>query len=85
MAKPLRKRGFPLSDDIAELVNGTRATGETSFRAGQPTQNTAASESASTSYEPVIDPQLLDMQPERRNVANHGGVDCDNLQVICIL
>jgi hypothetical protein len=63
MAKPLRKKGFPLFDDIAELVGATRATGQNAFRAGQPTpapstQNTAAS--ASTSYEPVIDPVLLE-------------------------
>ena len=64
--KALRKKGFPLFDEIAELVGGTRATGENAFWAGQPTpaptQN--ATESASTSYEPVIDPELLDISIE---------------------
>ena len=68
MLKPLRKKGFPLYYEIAELVDGTRATGQNAFRAGQPpatpapTQNAVAS--ASTSYEPVIDPELLNISLE---------------------
>ena len=76
MAKPLHKKGFPLFDDIAELVDGTRATGENAFRVGQSTQNAAASKP--TSYEPVIDPQLLDMQFEGRSVAGNKGLDIQN-------
>ena len=60
MAKALRKKGFPLFDDMAELMDGTHATGSGTFHAGQTpqsSQNTTAS--ASTSYEPAIDPQLL--------------------------
>jgi hypothetical protein len=73
MVKPLRKKGFPLFDDMAELVDGTRATGQYAFRAGQPTpapptQNAAAS--TSTSYEPAMDSVLLDMSLD-------GGRDSD--------
>jgi hypothetical protein len=72
VAKPLRKKGFPLFDDIAELIDGTRATGQNAFRAGQPTpaptQNATAS--ASMSYEPVIDPELLDISNEGGRVTD---------------
>jgi len=53
---------------MAELVDGTRATGQNAFRAGQPTQTTTAS--ASTSYEPVIDPALLDMSYEGASLSD---------------
>lgn len=60
---------------VGELVDGTRATGKYAFRAGQPTpapgspaQNAAAS--ASTLYEPAIDPVLLDMSLEEGRVSD---------------
>jgi hypothetical protein len=64
MAKPLHKKGVSLFDEIAELVDGTCATRENAFQAGQPipapsTQNTSAL--ALISYEPVIDSELLEM------------------------
>lgn len=31
MAKPFRKKGFPLFDDIAELIGATHATGQNAF------------------------------------------------------
>jgi hypothetical protein len=73
MAKPLRRKGFPLFDNMAELVDGTRATGKNAFRAGQeppaaPTQNVAPS--VSTSYEPAIDPALLDESIEGGRVSD---------------
>ena len=74
MARPLRKKGFPLFDDIAELVDGTRATGEISFRAGLSTtpsiQDIAAS--APISYEPVIDPELLNLSLDKNGISGEG-------------
>jgi hypothetical protein len=68
MAKPLCRKGFPLFDEFAELIDGTCAMGQDAFQAGQPTlapsiQNPSAS--VSTLYEPVIDPQLLEISFER--------------------
>ena len=34
-ASPFRKKGFPLFDKIGNLIDGTRATGEFAFWAGQ--------------------------------------------------
>jgi hypothetical protein len=70
MAKPLCKKGFPLFNQISELVDGTRATGKYAFRAGLSTpapltEKSNAAASASTSYTPVIDPALLDDSLER--------------------
>jgi hypothetical protein len=73
MAKPLCKKGFPLFNDIAGLVDGTCATGKNAFRAGQqtpapPTQNTATS--ALTSYKPVIDLELLGLSFEGARISD---------------
>jgi hypothetical protein len=73
MAKALYNKGFPFFDDMAVLVGATRATGRRAFRAGQTTpapstQNAAAS--ASTSYEPAIDPELLEISHERGRVSD---------------
>lgn len=63
MAKALRNKGFPLYDDIAELVDGTLASGAYSCRGGKKTLQVPstpnAAASVSTAYEPVIDPDLL--------------------------
>jgi len=64
LAKPLRKKGFPLFTEIGELVDGMCATGQYTFSAGQSactpsTQNATAS--ALTLYEPVIDPVLIEI------------------------
>ncbi len=72
MARPLCRKGFPLFNDVAELVDGTHATGKNSFQAGQPTpapstQNAAAS--VSTSYEPVIDLELLYQSLKRGTIS----------------
>jgi hypothetical protein len=76
VAKSLREKGFPLFNDIVELVGGTRATGEHAFRAGQPnwassTQNTTAS------YELVIDPTLLEISLEGGRISD-GEMDHNN-------
>lgn len=38
--KPWRKKAFPLHDDLAILIDGTVATGESAFRPGRPGSNT---------------------------------------------
>jgi hypothetical protein len=88
MAKALHNKGFPLYDDIADLVDGTRATGLNAFRAGQSTpalgpstQNTA--ELASTSYDPNIDPELQYVPLEGERVSDVE-MDCEAPQVISI-
>jgi hypothetical protein len=35
-AKPFKKKSFPLYDELAELIDGTRATGASVFRVGSP-------------------------------------------------
>ena len=64
LTKPLRRKGFQFFDEIGELVNGTRATGQRSFRAGKPTENAPAS--APAPYESVIDPELLEISRTER-------------------
>jgi hypothetical protein len=59
MAKALRKKGFPLFDDTAELVDGTRATGENAFRAGR-----TPATSVMTSHKIPIDSVLLNTSLE---------------------
>jgi hypothetical protein len=64
MAKPFHKKGVSLFNEIVELVDGTCATGENAFQAGQPTpapltQN--ASTLALTFYKPIINSELLEM------------------------
>lgn len=79
MANALRHKGFVLYDEMAELVDGTIASGAGTFRAGKTkdkitppsadsAQNTAAS--ASTSYEPVIDPDLLAISLEEGKISD---------------
>jgi hypothetical protein len=65
------KKGFQVFYKIGELVDGTRATGENTFCAGQSdrapsTQNVAAS--ALTPYEPIIDPELINLSLETGRV-----------------
>src|ERR1700733_9339854 len=63
MAKPFRKKGFPLYNNIGELVDSTHVTGQGAFQAGQPgpvPPTPDATPSALTSYVPAIDPVLLD-------------------------
>ena len=63
MAKALCNKGFPLYDDIAELVNGMLASGAYSCRGGKKTLQVPSTPNAATSvltaYEPVINPDLL--------------------------
>jgi hypothetical protein len=71
LAKPLCKKGFHAFYEIRELVDRTCATGENTLRAGQSdrapsTQNVVAS--ASTLYEPVIDPELIKLSLEMGRV-----------------
>jgi hypothetical protein len=76
MAKALRKKGFRLFNDIAELVDGTRATGQFAFQAGQPpapppappTQGVATS--AMTQSGIPIDPVLLEQSFEGRGASD---------------
>jgi hypothetical protein len=85
MAKPLCRKGFPLFDKFAELVDGICAMGQDAFQAGQPTPALSTqdpSASVSTSYEPVIDPQLLEISSERGPTLNRE-LDCNVPQVIC--
>ena len=78
MRNPLRKKGFPLFNEVGELIEGTHANGLNAFHAGQPTptpstQNVGAS--ASISYEPAIDPELLGISLERGRVSDNE-MDC---------
>ena len=58
-AKPFKNKSFPLFDDIGDLVNGTRATGEYVFRGGQSPTQSNESTLAPISYDGQIDPILL--------------------------
>jgi hypothetical protein len=85
MAKPLCRKGFSLFNEFTELVDGTCAMGQDAFRAGQPTPAPLTqdpSASASMSYEPVIDPQLLEISSERGPTLDRE-LDCNVPQVIC--
>ena len=57
--KPFKNKSFPLFDDIGDLVNGTRATGEYVFRGGQSPTQSNESTLAPISYDGQIDPILL--------------------------
>ena len=71
-AQPFRKKGFPLFDDIGNLIDGTRATGEFAFRAGQSRQTPGPSYTRHSSpatppgddYDARIDPELLDISKD---------------------
>jgi len=81
LAKPLRTKGYPLFDEVGDLVDGRHATGQRAFRAGQPTQaSSAQNAAASAPYEPVIDPQLLEVSFEKEKVTN-GKLDQDDSQM----
>lgn len=63
-AKPFRKKGFPLFDELGDLIDGTRATGEFAFRAGQTpgpsyTRHSSPVTPPGDDFDSRIDPVLL--------------------------
>ncbi|KAH9017190.1 hypothetical protein EDB85DRAFT_2155395 [Lactarius pseudohatsudake] len=60
-AKPFCNKGFPLFDEIGDLIDRTRATGQFAFRGGQSPSpsHTRATTPTSPLFDPVIDPSLM--------------------------
>ena len=58
-AKPFKNKSFPLFDNIGDLVDGTRATGEYVFQGGQSPTQSNESTLAPISYDGQIDLILL--------------------------
>jgi hypothetical protein len=80
-ANPWRKKPFPLYDDISELVDGTRATGQNAFRAGQMRRSSSASQilttpTSSSDQDSAIDPTLL--EDDEQNSQHQNKVDGAN-------
>ena len=62
--KPFRRKGFPLFNEISNLINGTRATGEFAFWAGPTpgpsnTQHSSPATPPGNDFDSRIDPVLL--------------------------
>lgn len=71
-AKPFRKKGLPLYDEIGNLIDGTRATGEFAYQAGQtpgPSNNRHSSPATppGDSFDSQIDPILLGISNNSTN------------------
>ena len=63
-ASPFRKKGFPLFDELGDLIDGTRAMGEFAFRVGNNsgpshTRHSSPPTPPQDDYVP-IDPRLLE-------------------------
>ena len=71
-AAPFRNKGFPLFDEIGNLIDGTRATGEFAFRAGQSpgpskTRHSSPATPPGDDFDSRIDPALLEISNKTKN------------------
>ncbi|KAH9013586.1 hypothetical protein EDB84DRAFT_1568586 [Lactarius hengduanensis] len=90
-AGPFRKKGFPFFDEIGDLIDGTRATGEFAFRGGQSAGPSHTRHSSASPTPPpnndsfAIDPVLLDVSRDlnssrdRDNSRDDEGVSEDEI------